>query len=123
MNTPTWKAAEPPKLPPATRWQNARGYLRVGSIIALTLVLFVFFMTGRFFRKVLGRWVTYHYLIALVWARICLRLLSLKPVVIGTPIDLSRVIKIDKPATRIAYDLDEYSDPSLSSLIAEKIPG
>jgi predicted GTPase len=44
-------------------------------------------------------------------------------VIIGTPIDLSRVIKIDKPSTRIAYDLDEYSDPSLSSLIAEKIPG
>ena len=43
-------------------------------------------------------------------------------VVIGTPIDLSRVIEIDKPATRISYDLDEYSDPSLGSLIRDKIP-
>ena len=41
----------------------------------------------------------------------------------GTPIDLSRVIKIDKPSTRISYDLDEYSDPSLGSLIKDKIPG
>jgi predicted GTPase len=48
---------------------------------------------------------------------------DVEAVVIGTPIDLSRVIKIDKPATRISYDLDEYSDPSLSALIAEKIPG
>lgn len=86
MNTPTWKAAEPPKLPPTNKWQNARGYARVGSIIALTLVMFVFFMTGRFLKKIFGGWVTYHYLIALVWARICLWLLSLKPVVNGTPI-------------------------------------
>jgi predicted GTPase len=43
-------------------------------------------------------------------------------VVIGTPIDLSRVIEIDKPATRISYDLDEYSDPSLGSLIRDKVP-
>lgn len=86
MNTPTWKAAEPPKLSPATGWQNLRGYLRVSSIIALTLVLFLIFMTGRFFRKALGRWVSYHYLVALIWARICLRLLSLQPMVTGTPI-------------------------------------
>ena len=46
MNTPTWKAAEPPKLPPTNRWQNARGYLRVGSIIALTLVMFIFLIRG-----------------------------------------------------------------------------
>ncbi len=86
MNTPTWKAAEPPKLPPTNKWQNARGYVRVGSIIVLTLVGFIFFMTGRFLKKLFGNWVTYHYLIALVWARICLRLLSLSPIVIGTPI-------------------------------------
>ena len=43
-------------------------------------------------------------------------------VVIGTPIDLSRVIHIEKPATRITYDLDDYSDPSLGSLVREKVP-
>lgn len=86
MNTPTWKAAEPPKLPPTNKWQNARGYARVGSIIVLTLVMFIFFMTGRFLKKILGGWVTYHYLIALIWARICLWLLSLSPIVSGTPI-------------------------------------
>ncbi len=44
-------------------------------------------------------------------------------VVIGTPIDLSRVIKIDKPATRITYELDDYSEPSLDDLVRGKIPG
>ena len=44
-------------------------------------------------------------------------------VVIGTPIDLSRVIKIDKPATRITYELDDYSEPSLDELVRGKIPG
>ena len=44
-------------------------------------------------------------------------------VIIGTPIDLSRVIKIDKPATRITYDLDDYSEPSLVSLVKKTIGG
>ena len=44
-------------------------------------------------------------------------------VVIGTPIDLSRVIKIDKPATRITYELDDYSEPSLDELVRGKIQG
>ena len=34
-------------------------------------------------------------------------------VVIGTPIDLRRVIKIDKPATRVSYDLSEHEPGQL----------
>jgi predicted GTPase len=44
-------------------------------------------------------------------------------VVIGTPIDLSRVVKIDKPATRITYELDDYSKPSLDELVRGKLEG
>lgn len=40
-------------------------------------------------------------------------------VVIGTPIDLARVITIDKPNTRVTYELDDYSDPSLGQVIQE----
>ena len=40
-------------------------------------------------------------------------------VIIGTPIDLSRVIRIDKPKTRITYELDDYSDPSLGRVVAD----
>jgi predicted GTPase len=39
-------------------------------------------------------------------------------VVIGTPIDLRRVIKIDKPAVRVRYDLDVLPDsPSLEDVL------
>jgi len=38
-------------------------------------------------------------------------------VIIGTPIDLSRIIKIDKPKTRVYYDLQEIGDPNLEQVI------
>ncbi len=41
-------------------------------------------------------------------------------VIIGTPIDLRRIIKIDKPATRVFYDLQEIGKPDLASIIKEK---
>jgi predicted GTPase len=38
-------------------------------------------------------------------------------VVIGTPIDLSRIIKINKPSTRVNYDLQEIGFPDLASVL------
>ena len=38
-------------------------------------------------------------------------------VVIGTPIDLRRVIKIDKPATRVTYELQEIGKPDLQDVL------
>ncbi len=40
-------------------------------------------------------------------------------VVIGTPIDLNRIIKIDKPNTRVYYDLQEIGYPNLEGIIEE----
>ncbi len=40
-------------------------------------------------------------------------------VVIGTPIDLNRVINIRKPATRVYYDLQEIGKPDLSGILDE----
>ncbi|MBW8050414.1 MAG: GTPase [Cytophagales bacterium] len=40
-------------------------------------------------------------------------------VIIGTPIDLSRIIKIDKPNTRVYYDLQEIGRPNLEEVIDE----
>ncbi|MBS4218418.1 GTPase [Bacillus sp. FJAT-49711] len=42
-------------------------------------------------------------------------------VIIGTPIDLSRVISINKPCTRVHYDLDEVSNPNLSEILKDFI--
>jgi predicted GTPase len=40
-------------------------------------------------------------------------------VVVGTPIDLARIIKIDKPNTRVYYDLQEIGQPTLAGVIDE----
>lgn len=41
-------------------------------------------------------------------------------VVIGTPIDLRRVIKINKPATRVRYYLKELTSPKIEDILKEK---
>ncbi len=41
-------------------------------------------------------------------------------VVIGTPIDLGRIVKIDKPHTRVTYELAVTSSPSLEDIIKAK---
>lgn len=38
-------------------------------------------------------------------------------VIIATPIDLRRVIKIDKPAVRVSYELQEIGKPDLSEIL------
>lgn len=38
-------------------------------------------------------------------------------VIIGTPIDLRRVIKINKPSTRVRYELDEINQPDLREIL------
>ncbi|MFN8239190.1 MAG: cyclic 2,3-diphosphoglycerate synthase [Bacteroidales bacterium] len=40
-------------------------------------------------------------------------------VLIATPIDLNRIIKIKKPNTRVYYDLQEIGDPNLGQVIEE----
>ena len=40
-------------------------------------------------------------------------------IVIGTPIDLNRVVKIDKPNTRIRYDLQEIGRPNLEDVLSD----
>jgi predicted GTPase len=41
-------------------------------------------------------------------------------VLIGTPIDLNRLIKINKPNQRVRYELQEIGQPTLASLLAAK---
>ena len=42
-------------------------------------------------------------------------------VVIGTPIDLRRIITINKPSTRVFYDLQEIGKPTLADVIRERL--
>lgn len=41
-------------------------------------------------------------------------------VVVGTPIDLTRVIKINKPYQRVRYELQEIGQPTLEDILQEK---
>jgi predicted GTPase len=41
-------------------------------------------------------------------------------VLIGTPIDLRRVVDIDKPALRVTYRLQELGEPTLAAILAER---
>lgn len=41
-------------------------------------------------------------------------------VLIGTPIDLRRVLKIDKPAVRVRYELEQESGPDLRDIVCSK---
>ncbi len=42
-------------------------------------------------------------------------------VIIGTPIDLNRIIKITKPNTRVYYDLQEIGQPNLEGILGDFI--
>jgi predicted GTPase len=42
-------------------------------------------------------------------------------VIIGTPMDLSRIISINKPYTRVHYELDEVGTPNLSGILKDFI--
>jgi len=42
-------------------------------------------------------------------------------VIIATPVDLTRIIKIDKEMLKVDYELEEIGEPSLRELITEKL--
>src|SRR5699024_8359184 len=42
-------------------------------------------------------------------------------VIIGTPMDLTRIININKPTTRVHYELEEISTPNLTSVLEQFI--
>ena len=40
-------------------------------------------------------------------------------VIIATPIDLSRILKINKPTVRVSYNLKEIGSPNLTEVLAD----
>jgi predicted GTPase len=38
--------------------------------------------------------------------------------VIGTPVDLRHLVKFDKPAVRVTYDLEERTEPGLEGVLS-----
>jgi len=42
-------------------------------------------------------------------------------VLVGTPFDLGRQLKIDKPAVRVRYETEDVGEPTLASVVLEKL--
>ena len=42
-------------------------------------------------------------------------------VIVATPVDLTRIIRIDKPMLRVRYDLQEIGSPTLTQILKEKM--
>jgi len=42
-------------------------------------------------------------------------------VIVATPIDLGRILKINKPAVRVRYELEELSQPGLAEIIQQRV--
>jgi predicted GTPase len=40
-------------------------------------------------------------------------------VLIGTPVDLRRMIELDKPALRVSYKLQEIGEPTLADILSQ----
>lgn len=43
-------------------------------------------------------------------------------VVVGTPIDLRRIVKINKPAVYVRYELQEVGSPNLKEILSQRFP-
>ena len=41
-------------------------------------------------------------------------------VISATPIDLTRIIKVNKPMQRVRYELQEIGEPTLESILKQK---
>jgi len=44
-------------------------------------------------------------------------------IIIGTPIDLSKVVNMGKPSVRVRYELEEQGSPNLKEILSERFPG
>lgn len=81
----TWNGQSPPELDPLPLGGRLVGYLRVGALLGLTLVAVGLFLLGRGLRGLLGRWVTFHFMVARLWSRLCLRIIGMRLSVAGIP--------------------------------------
>jgi len=42
-------------------------------------------------------------------------------VIVATPVDLTRIIRIEKPMVRVRYDLKEVSTPDLEEILKARL--
>jgi len=64
----------------------------MAAFIVLTAVVLAVFITGRYLRAWLGRWVTYHFVAVRLWSRAGLWLIGLGLVVRGAPVAVGALV-------------------------------
>jgi len=42
-------------------------------------------------------------------------------IVVATPIDITRIMKLDKPTVRVRYEIEERSKPTLEEIVSQKL--
>lgn len=82
----TWNDETPPELEPVRLPGRLLGVVRVAALVVVTGISLVLFLIGRALRALLGRWITFHFLVARLWSRISLFVLGVGVSVHGTPI-------------------------------------
>ncbi len=82
----TWNDAPYPELAPPALPGRLIGGIRVGLMFAITAICLGVFLVGRGLRGLLGRWVTFHFFAARLWARACLWLCGVQLTIEGRPI-------------------------------------
>ena len=82
----TWRGAEPHPLPPLRPGETFRAAVRLAAVLGLTGICVLLFVAGRWLRHHLGHWVSFHFTVAKLWARVGLRLTGIRLVVRGEPI-------------------------------------
>jgi len=40
-------------------------------------------------------------------------------IVVATPMDIRRIMKLDKPAVRVSYEIEQRSTPTLEEMLSE----
>ncbi|MCL5775710.1 1-acyl-sn-glycerol-3-phosphate acyltransferase [Limibaculum sp. FT325] len=88
----TWRGAEPEHLAPLTGVETLRAGLRLVAMVTLTATILGLFLVGRAMRAVLGRWVTFHFALARLWARGGLWLTGLQLRVEGRPVTAGALV-------------------------------
>lgn len=88
----TWNAETPPILPKLSHAQKILGAARIATLVCVTLIAIVLFLIGRGLRRLLGRWVVFHFWVARHWSKLCLVILGLGLQVSGQPIDRGALV-------------------------------
>ncbi|MEM7212046.1 MAG: 1-acyl-sn-glycerol-3-phosphate acyltransferase [Pseudomonadota bacterium] len=88
----TWTKEKVPDLPKPSGLGRLVGGIRLVCLVLLTAIGICIFLIGRTLRKLLGRWIVFHFGVARFWANACLWLAGLRLRIHGKPIQRGALV-------------------------------